>query len=56
MAKVSGSSQNDMSMLNVDVVPNPEKEGKMQVLPMMGWFAGMQYNFSPKVFITSTYG
>ena len=28
----------------------------MQVLPMMGWFAGMQYNFSLKVFITSTYG
>ena len=51
-----GQFLNDMSMLNVDVVPNPEKEGKMQVLPMMGWFAGMQYNFSPKVFITSTYG
>lgn len=51
-----GQFLNDMSLLNVDVVPNPEKEGKMQVLPMMGWFAGMQYNFSPKVFITSTYG
>lgn len=24
--------------------------------PDDGWFAGMQYNFSPKVFITSTYG
>ena len=51
-----GQFLNDMSMLNVDMVPNPGKEGKMQVLPMMGWFAGMQYNFSPKVFITSTYG
>ncbi|RHJ85367.1 porin [Parabacteroides sp. AM08-6] len=47
---------NDMSMLNVDIVPNPEKAGKMEVLPMVGWFGGLQYNISPKVFITGTYG
>ncbi len=45
----------DLSNLNVDIVPNPEKEGKMQALPMMGWYAGLQYNFSKRVFITSTY-
>ena len=44
-----------MSNLNVDLVPDPEDEGKMQALPMMGWFAGAQYNISPKVFISGTY-
>lgn len=46
---------NDLSNLDVDLVPNPDEPGKMQVLPMMGWYAGLQYNFSPKVFISSTY-
>ncbi|SEG02508.1 DcaP family trimeric outer membrane transporter [Parabacteroides chinchillae] len=46
---------NDISNLNVDIVPNPEKQGEMQVLPMMGWYAGLQYNITPKVFISSTY-
>lgn len=50
-----GSLMNDLSNLNVDLVPNPEKEGTMQALPMMGWYAGLQYNFSPQVFISSTY-
>lgn len=46
---------NDISNLDVDLVPNPDAQGQMQVLPMMGWYAGLQYNFSPKVFISSTY-
>lgn len=46
---------NDLSNLDVDIVPNPDEQGRMQVLPMMGWYAGLQYNFSPKVFISSTY-
>lgn len=50
-----GSYLNDLSNLNVDLVPDPEKEGTMQVLPMMGWYAGLQYNICPKVFISSTY-
>lgn len=45
----------DLSNLNVDLVPDPEKEGRMQALPMMGWYAGLQYNFSKRVFVTSTY-
>ena len=44
-----GQYLNDISNLNVDIVPNPEKEGKMQALPMLGWYAGLQYNISPKV-------
>lgn len=27
----------------------------MQALPMLGWYAGLQYNISPKVFLSSTY-
>ena len=46
---------NDISTLNVDLVPDPEQEGKMQTLPMMGWYAGVQYNLTPKLFVSSTY-
>ena len=27
----------------------------MQALPMLGWFAGAQYNICPKVFVSGTY-
>lgn len=50
-----GSYLNDLSNLNVDLVPDPDKEGKMQVLPMMGWYAGLQYNITPKIFVSGTY-
>ena len=50
-----GQYLNDLSNLNVDIVPDPEKEGTMQVLPMMGWYAGLQYTICPKVFVSSTY-
>ncbi|WP_102408382.1 DcaP family trimeric outer membrane transporter [Parabacteroides bouchesdurhonensis] len=46
---------NDISNLNVDIVPDPEKQGKMQVLPMMGWYAGMQYNITRNLFVSGTY-
>ena len=50
-----GQYLNDLSNLNVDIVPNPDEAGKMQALPMLGWYAGLQYNISPKVFLSSTY-
>lgn len=50
-----GQVFNDISNLNVDIVPDPENPQKMQVLPMLGWYAGLQYNFSPSVFMSSTY-
>lgn len=50
-----GQYLNDLSNLNVDIVPDPAKKGRMDVLPMMGWYAGLQYNISPKVFVSSTY-
>lgn len=50
-----GSYLNDLSNLNVDLVPDPAETGTMQVLPMMGWYAGMQYNFCSKMFASTTY-
>lgn len=50
-----GGYLNDLSNLNVDLVPDPEKRGAMQALPMMGWYAGVQYNICPKMFVSTTY-
>lgn len=50
-----GSYLNDLSNLNVDLVPDPEREGRMQTLPMTGWYAGLQYNFTPAIFMSATY-
>ncbi|NDV83323.1 DcaP family trimeric outer membrane transporter [Bacteroides sp. 51] len=46
---------NDLGGLNIDLVPDQEEAGKMQILPMMGWYAGLQYNFTPNVFASGTY-
>lgn len=50
-----GQYLNDFSTLNVDLVPNPEKDDRMQALPMLGWYAGLQYNLCPSVFVSGTY-
>lgn len=50
-----GQFLTDMSELNVDLVPDPDNEGKMQVLPMLGWYAGLQYNICPNIFVSGTY-
>lgn len=50
-----GEYLNDLSNLNVDLVPDPENAGKMQALPMMGWFAGVQYNICPQIFLSTSY-
>ncbi len=46
---------NDLGELNVDLVDNPKEENEMQALPMMGWFAGLQYNICPNLFVSGTY-
>ena len=46
---------NDISNLNVDIVPLADESGRMQVLPMKGWYVGLQYNFSKRVFASATY-
>ncbi len=50
-----GNFINDLSTQSLDLVPHAGEEGKMQVLPMLGWYAGLQYNLSPVVFVSSTY-
>lgn len=50
-----GSFLGDISCLNADAVPHPQEEGKMQTLPMLGWYASAQYNFCPALFVSATY-
>lgn len=50
-----GSLINDISNLSVDIVSDVDNVGKMQLLPMSGWYAGVQYNFTPKIFMSATY-
>ncbi|MBR5804443.1 MAG: hypothetical protein IKY31_08940 [Bacteroidaceae bacterium] len=50
-----GQYLNDLGDLNVDLVIDPQNAEKMQVLPMMGWYAGAQYNISPNLFVSGTY-
>ncbi len=46
---------NDLGELNVDLVTNGNDKEKLQALPMMGWFAGLQYNITPNIFVSGTY-
>lgn len=50
-----GQYINDLGELDVDLVSNPEEKDRMQTLPMIGWFAGMQYNLTPSLFVSGTY-
>lgn len=50
-----GEYFNDLGELNVDLVEDPSNENKLQALPMMGWYAGIQYNISPTLFVSGTY-
>lgn len=46
---------NDLGELDVDLVPTPNHAGRMEALPMMGWYAGLQYDISPSLFVSGTY-
>lgn len=50
-----GSLFNDISNVGVDIVPNPENSGRMMMLLTDGWYAGLQYNFTPRLFASATY-
>jgi hypothetical protein len=50
-----GYSFNDLGRLNMDLVPDADNLQRMQVLPMLGWYAGFQYNITPKVFVSGIY-
>ena len=50
-----GSLFNDISNVGVDIVPNPNSPGRMMMLLTDGWYAGVQYNFTPSLFASATY-
>lgn len=45
----------DITNLGVDLALRPEDPARMQILPMMGWYAGLRYNITSDVFLSSTY-
>lgn len=49
------SYMNDISLFNVDLVPDFHNSGSMNPLEMWGMYAGMQYNFSKSVYASATY-
>ena len=46
---------NDISNVGVDIVPNPREPNRMTMLLTDGWYAGLQYNFTPDFFVSATY-
>jgi hypothetical protein len=46
---------NDLSMLDLDMVPNGATQGKMQSLKAWAGYAGLKMEFSPRVFCSVTY-
>ncbi len=50
-----GSLFNDISNVGVDIVPNPNNLSHMTMLLTDGWYAGLQYNFTPRLFASATY-
>ena len=46
---------NDMSNIASDIVPNANDPSRMTMLLADGWYAGVQYNFTPRLFASATY-
>lgn len=46
----------DFLLGKYDLVANPEKPGQLNTVPGWGYFAGLQYNFTPQVFMSATFG
>ena len=46
---------NDLGNFDLDIVPEYGISEGMQALRSSGWYAGLQYNFSKKVFASSTF-
>lgn len=49
-----GSYINDLADLGYDLIPDGNG-GKLKAPGMAGWTAGVQYNFTPKLFATASY-
>lgn len=50
-----GSLVNNISNIGVDVVANPNSPGKAMMLTSESWYAGVQYNISPKWFTSAAF-
>lgn len=50
------SYSGDMMMGSYDMVPDPKKPGRLYAPKAYGIMGGMQYHFSPSVFVSATYG
>lgn len=45
----------DANGLNLDLTPNPDKDGKLEAVESWGAYAGLQYNFNSKWYCSATY-
>ena len=50
-----GSLVNNISNVGVDMVPDPNVPGKAMFLRSIAWYAGVQYNFSKRIFASATF-
>ena len=50
-----GQYLNDLGTLGVDLVPDPDHAARMQALKMLGWYTGVQYNATSKLYFSTTY-
>ena len=51
-----GSLMNDLQNSTMDLIGKVYEQGQMYAPLSLGWYAGLQYNFSPKVFTTIMFG
>ncbi|WP_302589643.1 DcaP family trimeric outer membrane transporter [uncultured Muribaculum sp.] len=51
-----GSLMNDLQNSPMDLIGKVYEQGQMYAPLSLGWYAGLQYNFSPKVFTTIMFG
>lgn len=45
----------DLTGRGLDLVPNPKHNGELQTPDMWGWFAALQYNITPRIWISGGY-
>lgn len=45
----------DLNGLGMDMLPDPDNRGEMKAVKAWGGYAGLQYNFSDKVYCSGTY-
>lgn len=46
---------NDLSDLDYDLIPAPGRPGRLKAPGAAGWTAGLRYNFSDNLFVTTSY-